>query len=196
MIISTFPSHYRYTFITLTITLLRSTVTQPAAFNRPGIRPAAPLDSTARLRCRVNDPTFIRRIIASPGPTPNVRSTFVFSLRSIPFRIAMIFLLNLPSHSNLESTPTPPSLPIRQHKQSHVLIACVSSGNASWDFCSRRLTAWWVGIQFMTRRRFNCLCLLSCGWDIFRSSREHWGAPFIFSSLFLLIVFYFRFVSF
>jgi len=52
---STFPSHYRYTFITLIITVLRSTVTQPAAFNRQGIRPAAPLDSTSRLRRSVND---------------------------------------------------------------------------------------------------------------------------------------------
>jgi len=34
LIMSTFPSHYRYTFITLTITLLRSTVTQTTTFNQ------------------------------------------------------------------------------------------------------------------------------------------------------------------
>ena len=28
----------------------------------------------------------------------------------------------------------------------------------------------------MKRRWFNCLCLLSCGWDIFRSLRGHWGS--------------------
>jgi len=43
MIMFTFPSHYRYAFMILTISLLRSTVTQPAGFNR---QTASSIDNT------------------------------------------------------------------------------------------------------------------------------------------------------
>ena len=111
------------------------------------------------------------------------------------------FLISLLLISNLESTPTPPSLPIRQHKQSHVLIACVSSGNASWDFrsCVYNILRWhWtpLGLTVHTptnvggrlrgcdHHRMSTVSESGCNTSSYAWSRS------IFSIYFVMIAFY------
>jgi len=97
--------------------------------------PIAPLDFTARLPCSINDPTYIslnhRRTKSNSECTPHIRIFLPFN--SLPHSHDLSFDFGSSSHPNFRINANASDLPIRQHIQSHVLIACGSSDNASWD---------------------------------------------------------------